>query len=50
VWALIEPLAGRAEPLRIEVPGDEGAGAEFRLVADGQAQWHQVKRQRAAGP
>jgi hypothetical protein len=50
VWVLIELLAGRAESLRIEVPGAEGAGAEFRPVVDGQAQWHQVKRQRAAGP
>lgn len=50
VLALIELLAGRAETLRIEVPGAEGAGAEFRLIADGQAQWHQAKRQRAAGP
>ncbi|MCZ2819740.1 hypothetical protein O2V63_05305 [Modestobacter sp. VKM Ac-2977] len=50
IWVLIELLTGRAESLRIEVPGEDGVGAEFRLVADGQAQWHQAKRQRAAGP
>ncbi len=50
VFALTDLLAGRAQTLRIEVPGDDGTGSEFRLIVDGAAQWHQVKRQRAAGP
>ncbi|HVF05242.1 MAG TPA: NACHT domain-containing protein [Frankiaceae bacterium] len=50
VFALLDVLAGDAEALRIEVPGDEGVGSEFRLTVGGVAQWHQAKRQRAAGP
>lgn len=50
VFALINLLAGKAQSLRIEVPGDEGVGSEFRQTVNGVAEWHQAKRQRAAGP
>src|SRR6266542_7142080 len=50
VFALIDLLGAQATTLRIEVPGDDGVGSEFRLVVDGVAEWHQAKRQRAAGP
>jgi hypothetical protein len=49
VFALIDLLAGHAQTIRVEVPGNEGVGSEFRLVVDGVAEWHQVKRQRASG-
>lgn len=50
VFAMIDLLGGRAQTLRIEVPGEEGVGSEFRLVVGGVAEWHQAKRQRTAGP
>ena len=50
VFALIDLLGGRATTLRIEVPGDDGVGSEFRLMVDGVAEWHQAKRQRAPDP
>ena len=49
VLAMASLLDGRATSLRIEVPGDEGAGAEFRLDASGGIEWHQAKRQRSSG-
>jgi hypothetical protein len=49
VFAIIDLLEGRASALRIEVPGDDGIGSEFRLTVDGVAQWHQAKRQLAGG-
>jgi hypothetical protein len=46
--ALLDVLAGEAQSLQVEVPGEEGAGAEFLQVrADGVLVWHQVKRQHA---
>lgn len=50
VFALIDVIDGRAQSLRIEVPGDDGAGSEFRLMVGTFPEWHQAKRQRAAGP
>ncbi len=50
VFTLLDLLEGRAQSVRIEVPGDIGTGAEFRVMADGIAVWHQAKRQRDAGP
>lgn len=50
IFALIDLVSGLAQALRIEVPGDDGVGSEFRLRVDGVAEWHQVKRQRAGGP
>lgn len=50
VFALINLLGGQASTLRIEVPGEDGVGSEFRLMVEGVAEWHQAKRQRAAGP
>ena len=50
VFSLLDVLSGDAEALRIEVPGEEGIGSEFRLMVGGVAAWHQAKRQRAAGP
>mgnify|MGYP001267349719 CR=1 FL=1 len=49
VFALIDLLLGRAQTIRIEVPGEDGAGSEFRLMVGGVPEWHQVKRQRSAG-
>lgn len=49
VFAMLDVLSGDAQALRIEVPGDEGVGSEFRLTVGGVAEWHQAKRQRAAG-
>jgi hypothetical protein len=48
--ALLDVLAGDAEYIRIEVPGDAGRGAEFVLMRDGVREWHQAKRQRTEGP
>jgi uncharacterized protein YjbI with pentapeptide repeats len=48
--ALLDVLAGTAQSLQVEVPGEEGAGAEFQVMADGVPVWHQVKRQQARGP
>jgi hypothetical protein len=50
VFAMLDVLDGRAQSLRIEVPGDDGAGSEFRLMVGAVPEWHQAKRQRAAGP
>lgn len=49
VFALITLLEGHAQGLRVEVPGEDGIGSEFRLMVGGVAEWHQAKRQRAAG-
>jgi hypothetical protein len=49
VHAMLDVLAGQAESIRIEVPGEEGAGAEFRVTVEGVAHWYQAKRQRAMG-
>lgn len=50
VLALLDVLAGDADSIRIEVPGEAGRGAEFLLVRDGTREWHQAKRQRTGGP
>lgn len=50
VRAMLDLLDGQARDLRIEVPGPDGAGYEFRRLVDGVPEWHQAKRQRAAGP
>jgi hypothetical protein len=50
VLALTELLLGNGQALRIEVPGEAGEGAEFRLLVEGVPEWHQAKRQREAGP
>jgi hypothetical protein len=49
VLALLDVLAGDAEYIRIEYPGDAGRGAEFLLLRDGIREWHQVKRQHVRG-
>ncbi|MBE8523541.1 hypothetical protein ILP97_39665 [Amycolatopsis sp. H6(2020)] len=49
VLAMIDILMGRADTLRVEVPGDEGAGAEFRLRKSASSFWTQTKRQRSGG-
>ncbi len=49
VRAMLDVIAGIAESLRIEVPGTQGAGAEFRLIVGGTPYWYQSKRQRDAG-
>jgi hypothetical protein len=50
VLMLADLLLGHGQSLRIEVPGEQGEGAEFRLLADGVPEWHQAKRQRSGGP
>ncbi|MDP9418734.1 MAG: ATP-binding protein [Actinomycetota bacterium] len=50
VLMITDVIAGKAESLRIEVPGEPGQGAEFRLVRGGISEWHQAKRQRSGGP
>jgi hypothetical protein len=50
VLALTELVLGNGQALRIEVPGEAGEGAEFRLLVEGVPEWHQAKRQREAGP
>lgn len=50
VLALLDVIESRAQSLQVEVPGEAGFGAEFRIVAGGVPAWHQVKRQRAGGP
>jgi hypothetical protein len=50
VFTLLDLLDGRAQSIRIEVPGDDGIGAEFRVMAGGVPVWHQAKRQRDGGP
>lgn len=49
VFVMLDLLEHKAESLRIEVPGAEGHGSEFKLVVDGVPEWHQVKRQRTKG-
>lgn len=49
VLAMIDILMGRADSLRVEVPGDAGAGAEFRLRAGSSCEWTQSKRQKSTG-
>jgi hypothetical protein len=50
VLTLADLLLGHGQSLRIEVPGEQGEGAEFRLLAGGVPEWHQAKRQRGGGP
>jgi hypothetical protein len=50
VLTLTELLLGHAQSLRIEVPGEQGKGAEFRLLVGSVPEWHQAKRQRGGGP
>lgn len=50
VVMLADLLLGHSQSLRIEVPGKQGEGAEFRLLAHGVPEWHQAKRQRGGGP
>ena len=48
-WAalmMLDVLRGDANAIRIEVPGEEGAGFEFRLSREASTEWHQCK----AGP
>ncbi|WP_285690932.1 hypothetical protein [Actinoplanes sp. NBRC 103695] len=46
---MIELLMGEADSLRVEVPGDAGAGAEFRVRVGSTFRWTQSKRQRSNG-
>jgi hypothetical protein len=49
VLAMLDILMGEATTLRVEVPGDAGAGAEFRLRGRSETRWTQSKRQRSSG-
>jgi len=42
---MIDVMAERAESIRIEPPGIEGEGVEFRLKRKARLEYHQVKRQ-----
>lgn len=46
VFAFLDVLAGEAEYVQVEYPGDDGSGARFLLLRDGTREWHQVRRQR----
>lgn len=46
---LLDVLAGDADSLQIEVPGEAGRGAEFLLTRGSTLEWHQVKRQENRG-
>jgi hypothetical protein len=50
VLALADLLLGHSQSVRNEIPGEQGEGAEFRLLAGGVPEWHQAKRQRGGGP
>src|SRR4029453_6617879 len=45
VLAMIDVLEGKAESIRLEPPGDQGAGVEFSLHFNGSIHYVQVKRQ-----
>lgn len=45
VKCMAQVLAGQAQAIRLEPPGEEGEGVEFWLQKDGVRQYHQVKRQ-----
>ena len=50
ILAFIDVLEGSVHSVRIEVPGKEGAGAEFRQDGPAGCVWAQAKRQRDGGP
>lgn len=51
VLQMLRLLDGSASEIRVEVPGEGGVGAEFRIRrSDGLSEWHQAKRQRTGGP
>jgi Novel STAND NTPase 1 len=47
IRCMAQVLAGEAETIRLEPPGEEGRGIEFILTKDGRHEFHQVKRQQA---
>lgn len=46
--AMADILDERADSIRLEPPGEEGAGAEFWLRRGVNSEYHQVKRQHGA--
>ena len=47
VYCLAQVMAEEADTIRLEPPGEEGAGCEFWLKKDDVTEYHQVKRQHA---
>jgi len=45
VACMVEVLEERADSIRLEPPGNEGKGVEFRLHRGDKTEYHQVKRQ-----
>jgi len=43
-YCIADILAGDADSIRLEPPGDEGKGVEFWLLKAGLKEFHQVKR------
>jgi hypothetical protein len=47
IRCMAQVLAGEAETIRLEPPGEEGRGIEFILTKDGRHEFHQVKGRQA---
>jgi hypothetical protein len=47
VQCMAQVLAGEADAIRLEPPGEEGKGVEFVLTKDDRSEFHQVKGQQA---
>lgn len=50
VFCMLDVLEEKADSIRLEPPGADGEGVEFFLNRGGTKEYHQVKRQRSAGP
>jgi hypothetical protein len=48
VYCMIKVLNEKADSIRLEPPGIEGAGVEFWISKAGKREYHQVKRQQSA--
>ena len=50
VFCMLDVLEEKAHSIRLEPPGADGEGVEFFVNRGGAKEYHQVKRQRSAGP
>ncbi|MDP9438796.1 MAG: ATP-binding protein [Actinomycetota bacterium] len=48
VFCMLDVMDDRAESVRLEPPGEEGEGVEFRIRRGNSREYHQVKRQHGA--